>query len=299
MSQEQIGFIGVGVMGEPMCRNIAQHSGCTVTAFDLNEEPLSRLAAIGVVRADSIAAVVESASIIFLSLPGGPELSRVCESNDSLLANMTTGQTVVDMSTAPVKLTRSLAKRFQAQGVDYADAPIARTRQAAEAGTLSIMVGASDTVYARIEPLLNCCASDITHCGDVGCGQVSKLMNNMVLFQNVVAIAEALNVARGAGLADDVLFDVLSKGSANSFALQNHGHKAMWPDEFPERAFPTTYAQKDLSYALELAKDCGLDLSGAKNAGALLERSRASGFGDLYFPALARIIGLQLNRPRY
>ena len=204
MPQEQIGFIGVGVMGEPMCRNIAEHSGCMVTAFDLNPEPLSRLAAVGVVRADSIAAVVESASIIFLSLPGGPELARVCESGDGLLTHMTPGQIVVDTSTAPVKLTRSLAKRFQEQGIGYADAPIARTRQAAEAGTLSIMVGASAAAYARIEPFLKCCASDITHCGDVGCGQVSKLMNNMVLFQNVVAIAEALNVARHAGLADDV-----------------------------------------------------------------------------------------------
>ncbi len=291
MNHNRVGFIGVGVMGEPMCRNIAQHSGATVTAFDLNDEPLTRLASVGVIRAESIADVVQSASIIFLSLPGGPELERVCRGDDGLLANTTIGQTIVDTSTAPVKLTRALAAQFQDTGVDYADTPIARTRQAAEAGTLSIMVGASDEVYARIEPFLRCCASDITHCGNVGCGQVSKLMNNMVLFQNVVAIAEALNVARGAGLSDDVLFDVLSKGSANSFALQNHGQKAIWPDEFPERAFPTTYAQKDLSYALQLAEDCGLDLSGAKNAGELLEVSRAAGYGDLYFPALARIIG--------
>ena len=184
MNQNRVGFIGVGVMGEPMCRNIAQHSGSTVTAFDLNDEPLTRLASVGVTRAESIADVVQSASIIFLSLPGGPELERVCRGEDGLLANTATGQTIVDTSTAPVKLTRALAAQFQDTGVDYADTPIARTRQAAEAGTLSIMVGASDEVYARIEPFLQCCASDITHCGNVGCGQVSKLMNNMVLFQN-------------------------------------------------------------------------------------------------------------------
>ncbi|MEM7542900.1 MAG: NAD(P)-dependent oxidoreductase [Pseudomonadota bacterium] len=290
MSTENIGFIGVGVMGEPMCRNIAEQSGSAITAFDLSDEPLSRLAKSGVVKAASIKEVVNASSIIFLSLPGGPELERVCRGDGGLLTHVSPGQTVVDTSTAPVGLTRELAAQFAELGVDYADSPIARTRQAAEAGTLSIMVGGTGAVFTRIEPFLQCCASDITHCGDVGCGQVSKLMNNMVLFQNVVAIAEALNVARRAGLADEVLFDVLSKGSANSFALHNHGQKAMWPDKFPDRAFPTTYAQKDLSYALQLAEDCGLDLSGAKNSGDLLERSREAGFGELYFPALARVI---------
>ncbi|MEM7465585.1 MAG: NAD(P)-dependent oxidoreductase [Pseudomonadota bacterium] len=291
MSDERIGFIGVGVMGEPMCRNIAEKSGCIVTAFDLNPEPLKRLQASGVQCVSSIAEVVEASSIVFLSLPGGPQLADVCNNENGLLEHVKKGQTIVDTSTAPVALTRSLAEKFAALEVGYADTPIARTRQAAEAGTLSIMVGADDVVFRRIEPFLRCCATDITHCGDVGCGQVSKLLNNMVLFQNVVAIAEALKVARGAGLADEVLMEVLSKGSADSFALHNHGEKAMWPNTFPERAFPTTYAQKDLAYALELAQNYGLNLTGAKNAAELLERSRLAGNGDLYFPALAKVIG--------
>ena len=162
MNHNRVGFIGVGVMGEPMCRNIAQHSGATVTAFDLNDEPLTRLASVGVIRAESIADVVQSASIIFLSLPGGPELERVCRGDDGLLANTATGQTIVDTSTAPVKLTRALAAPHQDTRDDNPDTPNARTRQAAEAGTLSIMVGASDEVYTRIEPFLRCCASDIT-----------------------------------------------------------------------------------------------------------------------------------------
>ena len=290
MSTPRIGFIGVGVMGEPMYRNIKTGSGLDVTAFDISPEPLERLAAHGVERAASSAAVVEAADIVFLSLPGGPELDTVCRGAGGLLETMRQGQTLVDTSTVPVKRTLELADEFAARGVHYADAPIARTRQAAEEGTLSIMVGTEEAVFERIRPMLEHCASDITHCGPVPRGQMSKLLNNLVLFQNVVAIAEALNTARRAGLADEVLFDVLSKGSANSFALQNHGEKAMWPDEFPERAFPTTYAQKDLAYALELPADVGLDLSGARNAAVLLERSRAAGNGAVYFPALSGVI---------
>jgi hypothetical protein len=133
--------------------------------------------------------------------------------------------------------------------------------------------------------------SDVTHCGGPGAGQLAKLMNNMVLAQNVVALAEALAVAKAAGVDPAVLFDALAKGSADSFALRNHGMKALLPGEFPERAFSTAYMLKDVGYALELAAECGLALSGAENARALLERALAAGFGAEYFPALAKVVG--------
>ena len=115
-------------------------------------------------------------------------------------------------------------------------------------------------------------------------------MNNMVLFQTVVALAEALAVGRRAGVDGKVLFDTLSKGSADSFALRNHGMKAMLPGDFPERAFPARYALKDLSYALGLADDMGLALRGADVARQLLEETIANGDGDRYFPALAKVV---------
>ena len=113
------------------------------------------------------------------------------------------------------------------------------------------------TLYAAIEPLIRCFATDVTHCGDVGAGQVTKILNNMVLFETVNALAEAVAVARHNGVDPKLLLDTLSKGSADSFALRNHGMKAIVPGVFPERAFSTEYALKDLSYALELAGDAG------------------------------------------
>ncbi|MCC7348183.1 MAG: NAD(P)-dependent oxidoreductase, partial [Variibacter sp.] len=176
------------------------------------------------------------------------------------------------------------------RGIAFADAPIARTRQAAIDGTLSITVGASPEVFARIEPVLRHAATDVTHCGPVGCGQVVKLMNNMVLVQTVVALSEARAIARRAGVEPALLFDALGKGSADSFALRNHGMKAIVPENFPERAFSTDYAIKDLTYALRLAEQGGVAANGAQLARATLEASRAAGNAALYWPALARVI---------
>jgi 3-hydroxyisobutyrate dehydrogenase-like beta-hydroxyacid dehydrogenase len=152
------------------------------------------------------------------------------------------------------------------------------------------MVGAQAPVFERVRPLLACMASDITHCGGPGAGQAMKIANNMVLFQNVVALAEALALLRHCGVDPRLAFDTLAKGSADSFALRNHGMKAILPGAFPQRAFSTEYALKDLGYALELAREAGLELGGAGNARELLERSRAAGFGAEYFPALAKVI---------
>jgi len=190
-----------------------------------------------------------------------------------------------------VALTRTLAAEFAALGVAYADAPIARTRAAAEAGTLSITVGADPTILEAIRPILACCAEEITHCGPVGAGQVVKQMNNMVLFQTVAAISEALAVARAAGVDGAVLFDALSKGSADSFALRNHGMKAVLPETFPERAFSTEYALKDLAYALDLARESGIALPGANVARDYLTRATEQGFGKLYWPVIAKTVG--------
>ena len=284
---ETIGFIGVGVMGEPMCRNLAAKSGAAVIAWDIDPQPLQRLAVDGVATASSIAEIAEAAGVILLSLPGGEQLEEVCA---ELLGHSRADQVVIDTSTSPVALSRGMATRFNAVGVDYADAPIARTRQAAQDGTLSIMVGATPDLFDRIRPWLDCMAADVTRCGEVGAGQVAKLMNNMVLFQTVVALAEALSVARRAGVDGGVLFEVLSKGSADSFALRNHGMKALLPGDFPERAFSTDYARKDLAYAVQLAGELGLDPQGARNAAAILGASSDAGFGANYFPALLKVI---------
>jgi 3-hydroxyisobutyrate dehydrogenase len=284
-----IGFIGLGVMGEPICRNLVRRSGVPVMAFDLAPEPLARLRAEGAAIAGSVAEVVGQSGIVFLCLPSAKHARAVFE-GDGILKNIRHGQIVVDLGTSSVNQTRDFARQLQLKGALWADAPIARTRQAAQDGTLSVMVGASPELYAAIEPLIRCFATDVTHCGEVGAGQVTKILNNMVLFQTVNALAEAVAVAKRNGVDPALLLDTLSKGSADSFALRNHGMKAIVPGSFPERAFSTEYALKDLSYALELADDAGIKIRGAELIGQVLQEAIDAGSGGAYFPVIAKYV---------
>src|SRR5947207_10405152 len=286
---ENIGFIGVGTMGEPMCRNLARKSGAAVLAADRNPEPLQRLAADGVKTA-SLDEIVASCRTIFLSLPGGKEVEQVCLGDGGILSKVTMGWTIIDTSTAPISLARRLYSEFEGKASAFADAPVARTRQAAIDGTLSIMVGGTSDCFERIEPLLRHMASDVTYCGEAGSGQAVKILNNMILFQTGVALAEALSIARAHGVDGKVLFETLTKGSADSFALRNHGMKAMLPGVFPERAFPTQSALKDLSYAVAMAEDRGVPALGADVARELMERAVELGHDKEYWPVLLKAI---------
>ena len=284
-----VGFIGLGVMGEPICRNLVKKSGRRVLAFDLSPEPLARLRGDGADVAASVADVVKQSDLLFLCLPSAKHVRAVFE-GDGILMNIRAGKVVVDLGTSSVSQTRDFARQLQGKGASWADAPIARTRQAAQDGTLSVMVGTTPALYAAIEPLIRCFATDVTHCGDVGAGQVTKILNNMVLFETVNALSEAVAVAKHNGVDPKLLLDTLSKGSADSFALRNHGMKAIVPGVFPERAFSTEYALKDLSYALELAGDAGLRVRGAELVGAILQEAIDAGTGENYFPVIAKLI---------
>jgi len=288
---KQIGFIGLGVMGEPICRNLAHKSGLPVRAHDRDPSPQKRLAAEGIRGADSPLQASEGSDVIFLSLPSGEIVHEVVHGPGGLLDTVRPGQIVVDLGTSPVDITRALASEFSRRGSSFVDAPVARTRAAAEAGTLAVMVGGDADVFERLRPLIATFASEITHCGPVGCGQVVKILNNMVLFETVVAISEAKAIGERAGVHPALLFDALSKGSADSFALRNHGMKAVLPGEFPERAFSVEYARKDLAYALQLARETGIDARGARIVSGWLDEAIGAGDGKKYHPVISRLIG--------
>lgn len=282
-----LGFIGLGVMGSGMCANAVRKHGAPVHVFDMVADAVSAQVAAGAVAAGSVEDVAKAAQVIFLSLPGGKQVAAVCEAIGAVAA---AGTTVVDLSTTSVAEARAVAASLAAKGIRFADAPVARTRQAAIDGTLSIMVGASDDLFAGIRPLLGYMGSDVTLCGEVGCGQVVKLINNCLLFENVAAIAEMMVVAERAGVTGEKLIEAVGLGSGNSFALQNHAKKAMAPREFPLKAFPSTYTLKDLGYAIELAEQMGVEPRVARLAASFYQKAVDEGFGEEYFPAIIKLV---------
>lgn len=285
---KRLGFIGLGVMGGRMCRNLAKKSGKPVIAFDVDPAKVEARQADGIEAAASVADVVQQADMVFMCVPGEPQVRDVAFGDGGLVANARAGQTIIDMTTATVEVNREVAAALADKGVDFADAPVARGVPAAENGTLAITVGAEEAVFAKILPFLECMGEQISHCGGVGNGQVLKLMNNMIIFQSVSGIAEAMAIATRAGVDRSKVFEILSKGSADSYVMRKHGTH-MTSGDYPDDQFPTTYSLKDLTYALDLAAKVGVDAPVAKVAERRLREAIDKGYGQLYSPVVYKL----------
>ena len=285
-----IGFVGLGVMGGPMCRNVAQKHPGDVIAFDMKADAFQSLEGTKARRAATLAEVAAQADVVFLSLPGGPQVEQVCLGAQGLTGGARRPCVIVDLSTTTVASARAIAGKLAALDVAFADAPVARTREAAQRGELSIMVGADEALFARIEPLLRYMGSDVTQCGGVGCGQVVKLINNALVFENTMALAEMMVLGERAGVQPAVLLDAVSKGSGDSFVLRNHGRKAMLLRQFPDKAFSPEYALKDIGYVLELASQTKVAAHVTELARRYYAATVEHGWSGRYFPAVIEVV---------
>ena len=229
--------------------------------------------------------------MIITCLPGGDFVREIYLGEKKIVSEISADKLIIDMSTSQPDLMIELNKLITKKGSFFADAPIARTRQAARDGTLAIMVGSKKQVYNRIFPILEYMGKDIMHCGDVGTGQMTKILNNMILFETVVALSEAANIAEKYDMSVKNLFENITKCSGDSFALRNHGLKSIAQNHFPSPAFSSEYALKDLSYAINLGKTHNLNLPGANSAKKLLKKSIMNGDKDLYFPVIKNHFG--------
>lgn len=289
-----IGFIGLGVMGAPMCRNVATKHDGDVVVFDLASDARDALRDTKARIAARIEQIWDEADLVFLSLPGGSQVESVCLNGAGSWPRKP--DTIVDLSTTSVATARKVGRGLGDVGVQFADAPVARTREAAQRGELSIMVGAAGDVFASISPMLGYMGTDITHCGPVGSGQFVKLVNNALLDVNVIAIAEAMVLAEKAGVDPAVMIDAVSKGSGDSYGLRNHAVKSMLPRIFPEKSFPPTYKIKDLSYLLELANEMNAPARSFDLALQYFKETVEAGHSDRYFTAVIEVIAKNARR---
>ena len=287
---KKIGFIGTGVMGGRMCQNLATRGDTPVIAFDLDSDKVAALANAGVEAASSIEALVAVSDLVILCLPGEPQVRAVLFESGGVLEHVRTGQTVVDMTTATADVARQAAEQLAGKSVDYADAPVARGVSSAEDGTLSIMVGGSAEVFERIKPAMSCMGTEIAHCGGVGTGMVMKLMNNFIVFTNTSALAEALLIGTRAGVDGELLFETLSRGSADSFVLRKHGMEYMAKEDYPDDLFSVSYSLKDLSYALKLAEETNVNAETGKLVEQRFKEAIDAGYGQSYGPVVYKLL---------
>lgn len=217
----RIGFIGVGKMGGPMARNLMK-AGHTVTAFDIAAPLLDAAVEAGATRAASIGECVGEAEVVFSMLPAGSHVREVYTGEDGVLARAGAGALLVDCSTIDVETARAVASAAADAGFDMLDAPVSGGVGGAEAGTLTFMVGGSESAFERAQPLLAAMGRNIVHCGGAGNGQCAKMCNNMILAISMIGVGEAFVLAEKLGLDHQKLFDVASTASAQCWALNSY-----------------------------------------------------------------------------
>lgn len=285
--KERIGFIGVGFMGHGMAKNIVAAGHPLTILANRNRQPVDDLVSRGAVEAQSARDLAAQSDIVFLCLPGSPQVERVIRGTDGLCAGLTAGAVVVDCSTADPNSTLALAAELAEHGVAYADAPLGRTPKEAWDGTLDAMVGASEVTFARIKPVLDLCASKIVHIGSVGDGHKMKLLNNFLSLGYGAIYAEAMTLALKVGITPQTFDSVIRGGRMDCGFYQTFmGHTIDGNRE--SHKFTLTNALKDMRYLASMADAEGLvNPVGAavKNTYAAAVSSGGSGAQD-YVPHL-------------
>jgi 3-hydroxyisobutyrate dehydrogenase-like beta-hydroxyacid dehydrogenase len=284
-SKGTIGFIGLGMMGHGMAKNLlAKGYGLRFTVHR-NRSKLADLLEAGAVEVGSRAELAKGAEAVILCVTGSPEVEQIVHGEDGLLAAAQPGLLVIDTSTAEPALAARTREAFAARGVSYIDAPLARTPQHAEAGTLNTMVGASAEDFARARPILATFCENIVHVGPPGHGHVLKLISNMLAMTTAAAIAEAVATAAKAGLALPKMFEVIGAGGVNSGIFQMTLGRMLQGD-LGGLQFTIANARKDLRYYTHLTEMLPTSSFIAEAAHQSFVQAGNLGLGDRYIASM-------------
>ena len=296
MTKPVIGFIGVGLMGAGMAKNILTKGYPLVIMGHTNREPVERLKKLGATEATSPRELASKADIIHLCVTGSPQVEAIMNGIDGIFASEKKGLIVIDCSTSNPVSTMSLAESAQAHGMTFIDAPLGRTPAEAEAGTLDTMVGADQATFDKVKPILDCWAGNVVHLGPVGLGHKMKLINNFIAMGYAALYSEAIGIARKAGLSKQQFHAVVGSSRMRNGFYDTFMKWTMEGDENAHR-FTISNAHKDMRYLSSLANEVGAlhpIQAMVKNSFAGME---AAGQAQRYVPMLADFVAIQNGLP--
>jgi 3-hydroxyisobutyrate dehydrogenase-like beta-hydroxyacid dehydrogenase len=250
----KIGMVGIGLMGHGIARNLAKHGYPLTVLEHAGNQPLDELKAAGVATASTATALAAGTDIIILCVTGSPEVEAVLMGEGGVLQGLRAGAVVIDCSTAVPSSTERMAQAVRAAGGRFVDAPMTRTAKEAHEGRLNLLVGAEPALFDEIKPVLACFAENITLAGPTGAGHRMKLLHNSVSLGFIALLAEAAACAERAGIAPEVLVDVLGKGGGGGVALERLKPYLLARDASGLK-FAMGNAQKDLGYYTQMARD--------------------------------------------
>ncbi len=282
-----IGFIGLGIMGKPMARNLVK-AGYSLTVYNRSAGPMADLADDGATQASSSKEVAQNTEVIITMLPDSPDSEKVILGEAGVLEGARQGSIIIDMSSIAPLTSRKMAEEASRKGIEMLDAPVSGGEPGAVAGTLAIMVGGKQDVFDRCLPILDVMGRSVVRVGDVGAGNFVKLANQIIVAANIEAIGEAFVLAQKAGIEPELAFQAIRGGLAGSNALEAKAPMIMERNFNP--GFRIRLHQKDLHNALLTAKDLGVPLPVTslvqQMLGALINRDR----GDCDHSAIVNFV---------
>jgi 2-hydroxy-3-oxopropionate reductase len=284
---ERIGFIGLGLMGQPMARNLLA-AGYKLVVHNRTRSRADQLAEQGATTVDTPKAVAERSDVIITMLPDSPDVEKVLAGKHGLLDGIREGSLIIDMSTISPVTTRSLSERVQQKGASMLDAPVSGGDVGAIEGTLSIMVGGSEADFGRAMPLFEVMGRTIVHVGDIGAGQVTKAANQIVVGLTIAAVSEALVLGSKGGVSPGKILDVLGGGLAGNRIMEVKRDKFLNHDFEP--GFRSELHHKDLGIALAASREFGVTLPLTAIVDQLFLAMKKKGWGTQDHSAFLRVI---------
>ena len=278
MTLPTIGFIGLGIMGKPIARNLAK-AGYALVIHSRSQPPVDELAREGAKKAASPQEVASLAEVVITMLPDSPDVETVVAGEHGVFAGARSGSLLIDMSTISPIVARRLAKEAEARGLTMLDAPVSGGEAGAINAALSIMVGGSVAGFERALPIFQAIGKNIVHIGDAGAGQVTKAANQVVVGLTIAAVSEALTLAEQAGVDPAKVRQALLGGFAQSKILDAHGQRML--DRNFKPGFRIRLHEKDLSIALATGKEYGVPLVLTAIVDQMMNSMKANGKGDL------------------
>ncbi len=287
MKRMKIGWIGTGIMGVPMVRNLLA-AGFDVALYSRTRAKAEPLLAEGATWSDSPANLAAEADVVVTMVGDSPDVEAVYLGSSGICSSLRDGTLAIDMSTVSPEMARTVADACRYCGAGFVDAPVSGGANGAVAGTLAIMAGGDAADVQQAMPIFDVVGKTIIHCGPVGNGQLTKLCNQILCGLNLLAVSEAFVFAQKAGLDVNTMIEITSKGAAGSWALQNLGTRMAKEDFDP--MFMIDLQNKDLRIALETARDHDVPLPGTSLVAQLLQANQAAGEGRLGTQAMVKTL---------
>lgn len=284
---KNIGFIGIGIMGKPMSRNLMK-AAYSLTIYDVNPQPLEELAAEGATKADSPRGAAENADLIITMLPDDEVVEGAVFDKDGAYEGMKQGAILIDMSTISPTTARRVAERLETKGMEMLDAPVSGGDVGAKEGTLSIMVGGKKSVFDQALPVLQKMGKNVSYVGEHGAGQVAKASNQIIVAMTIQAVAEALIFAKKSGVDPEKVRKALLGGFAQSRILELHGQRML--DRNFEPGGRARLHKKDNEIAMTVANELGMYLPGTALVSHLWNAIAAQGGLDWDHSSIVRVL---------